>query len=188
MRDEERSTLMRQRELFDEYRETLESEFPGAVVGFVEGQRIIAPTVEGLLDRASVASSPIYFEPVPDLGPVGPSLSASTTERVRSCSRVNGVRSGQDDCEAENENLQPVRHLNLTGDTRRTRQTCGKKGEMRRSFAADRVRNVYAVTGTAQLKSPAEQQARPAQRTARVNHVDARYPPHQSQTRISSNR
>ena len=83
MRADERDSLIRQRSLFDEYRELLESQFPGVVVGFVEDERIIAPTIDELLDQASAKDSPIYFENIPDAWPDGPSVSESTAAIAR---------------------------------------------------------------------------------------------------------
>lgn len=65
LQPDEREDLLEQRRLFDQERSLIQREFPGLVVGFVEGNRVYSSSVTELLDTAEhFFHGQIYFEPV----------------------------------------------------------------------------------------------------------------------------
>jgi hypothetical protein len=57
--------VLAQRALFDAQRSEITEAFPQQVVGFVRGERIVADSVDALLNEARrVSDDLIYFEPI----------------------------------------------------------------------------------------------------------------------------
>ncbi|WP_139329439.1 hypothetical protein [Mycobacterium sp. IS-2888] len=77
LQEDERDSLVRQRNLFDQIRRTIEFDFAGRVAGFVDDQLHATESVEEILDRATTIGSPVYFEPIPEREPSGGAASGS---------------------------------------------------------------------------------------------------------------
>jgi hypothetical protein len=61
----ERDDLMRQRELFELNRPSIEAEYAGSVVGYIDGQAVVGGSVPDVLFQSERYSGQIYLEQIP---------------------------------------------------------------------------------------------------------------------------